>query len=36
MYVYFDSNDRTVYEGQVPKGTSKSEIKRSLNELANS
>lgn len=33
---YFDKNDRTVYEGQSPKGTSKSEIIESLNEIGDS
>lgn len=31
---YFDSNGRTVYEGQFPKGTSKEEIREGLDAIA--
>ena len=30
---YFDSNGKTVKEGQFPKGTSKEEVKRGLQEI---
>jgi len=30
---YFDKNDRTVYDGQVEKGTSKADIKRMAEEM---
>ena len=30
---YFDSNGRTVSEGQFPKGTSKSEMRQALREI---
>ncbi|WP_162685769.1 hypothetical protein [Methanosphaera sp. BMS] len=36
LNAYFDSNGRTVREGQFPKGTSKSEMKRALQEIGDS
>lgn len=33
LNVYFDKNDRTVYDGQVEKGTSKADMKRMAEEM---
>ena len=33
LNAYFDKNDRTVYDGQVEKGTSKADIKRMAKEM---
>ncbi len=33
LNLYFDSNGKTVYEGQVPKGTSKSELQKMASEI---
>ncbi len=32
LNLYFDKNDKTVYDGQVPKGTSKSDLKQMAND----
>ena len=33
LNAYFDKNDRTVYDGQVEKGTSKADMKRMAEEM---
>ena len=33
LNLYFDKNDRTVYDGQVEKGTSKSDLKKMSDEI---
>ena len=33
LNAYFDKNDRTVYDGQVEKGTSKADMKRMAKEM---